>query len=106
MAIDIAKSLFARWPRKASSSHRLFDTLPSAYVRKAEDALRHYTADAWINGLELDRNQEELAVTTSCAAFARRPAFWKTRWAPLIPNWNRVQSALPDYLEEPNEAVR
>ena len=26
--------------------------------------------------------------------------------APLIPNWNRVQSALPTFFEELNEAVR
>jgi glucosyl-3-phosphoglycerate synthase len=26
--------------------------------------------------------------------------------APLIPNWNRVQSALPGFLEELNEVVR
>jgi len=26
--------------------------------------------------------------------------------APLIPNWNRVQSALPNFFDEFNEAVR
>jgi len=27
-------------------------------------------------------------------------------WSPLIPNWNRVESALPSFLEELREAVR
>jgi glucosyl-3-phosphoglycerate synthase len=109
MAIDIAKSLFRTMASEGIKLDTgLFDTLLSAYVRKAEDALRHYTADAWINGLELDRNQEELAVATfvrsirsAAKAFLEDPL-----GAPLIPNWNRVQSALPDYLEELNEAVR
>ena len=26
--------------------------------------------------------------------------------APLIPNWNRIQSALPRFLEDLNEAVK
>src|SRR6266446_473144 len=58
MAIDIAKSVFRT---VASEGIRLdtglFDTLLSAYVRKAEDTLRHYSADARINHLEFDRHQ-------------------------------------------------
>ena len=41
------------------------------------------------------------------AAFAwRREAFQKDPlWSPLIPNWNRVESALPTFLDEFREAV-
>jgi glucosyl-3-phosphoglycerate synthase len=109
MATDIAKSIFHT---VASEGIKLdsgvFDTLLSAYVRKAEDTLRHYHADARINGLEFDRHQEELAATTfvrgirtAAKAFQEDPL-----GAPLIPNWNRVESALPTFLEELNEAVR
>jgi glucosyl-3-phosphoglycerate synthase len=27
-------------------------------------------------------------------------------WTPLIPNWNHIQSAVPTFLDELNEAVR
>jgi glucosyl-3-phosphoglycerate synthase len=109
MAVDIAKSVFRT---VASEGIKLdsgvFDTLLSAYVRNAEDTLRHYYADARINGLEFDRHQEEVAVTTfvrsirvAAKAFMEDPL-----GAPLLPNWNRVQSALPAFLDELNEAVR
>jgi glucosyl-3-phosphoglycerate synthase len=86
----------------------LFDTLLSAYVRKAEDTLRHYAADAQINGMEFDRHQEELAVTTFVRSIrvAAKAFLDDPLGAPLIPNWNRVQSALPNFLEELSEAVR
>jgi glucosyl-3-phosphoglycerate synthase len=109
MAVDIAKSIFRTMAGEGIKLDAgLFDTLLSAYVRRAEDTLRHYAADAAINGLTFDRHEEELAVTTfvrsiraAAKAFVDDPL-----GAPLIPNWNRVQSALPHFLEEMNEAVR
>ena len=64
--------------------------------------------DAQINGLEFDRHQEEQAVTTFVRGIrAAAKAFQEDPLgAPLIPNWNRVQSALPAFLEELNEVVR
>ena len=109
MSCDIAKSIFRTMASEGIKLDAgLFDTLLSAYVRKAEDTQRHYSADARINGLEFDRHQEELAVATfvrsirlAAKAFLEDPL-----GAPLIPNWNRVQSALPNFLGELNEAVR
>lgn len=109
MAIDIAKSIFRTMAAEGIKLDAgLFDTLLSAYVRRAEDTMRHYGADASINGLTFDRHEEELAVQTfvrgiraAARAFQDDPL-----GAPLIPNWNRVQSALPNFFDEFNEAVR
>lgn len=109
MAIDIAKSIFRTMAAEGIKLDAgLFDTLLSAYVRRAEDTMRHYGADASINGLTFDRHEEELAMQTfvrgiraAARAFQEDPL-----GAPLIPNWNRVQSALPSFFDELNEVVR
>jgi glucosyl-3-phosphoglycerate synthase len=109
MASEIATSIFRTMASEGIKLDTgLFDTLLSAYVRKAEDTLRYYGADARINGLEFDRHLEEMAVSTlkkniraAASAFLQDPL-----GAPLIPNWNRIQSALPGFLKELDEAVR
>src|SRR5437773_11883290 len=53
MATDIAKSVFRTVASEGIKlDSGLFDTLLSAYERKAEDTLVHYHADAQINGLD------------------------------------------------------
>lgn len=109
MAIDIAKSFFQRMAAEGIRLDAgLFDTLLSAYSRQAEDTLRFYAADAALNGLRYPRHEEEMAVSTfvrSIRAGAR--AFMDDPLAtPLISNWNRVESALPSFLDELREAVR
>lgn len=109
MAVDIAKSFFQRMAAEGIRLDAgLFDTLLSAYSRQAEDTLRFYAADAALNGLRYPRHEEEMAVSTfvrSIRAGAR--AFQDDPLAtPLISNWNRVESALPTFLDELREAVR
>ncbi len=109
MAIDIAKSFFQRMAAEGIRLDAgLFDTLLSAYSRQAEDTLRFYAADAAVNGLHYPRHEEEMAVSTfvrSIRSAAR--AFMEDPLAtPLISNWNRVESALPTFLDELREAVR
>ncbi len=109
MAVDIAKSFFRRMAAEGIRLETgLFDTLLSTYMRHAEDTLRFYSADAAINGLHYPRHDEESAVATfvrsiqiAAKAFQEDPL-----WTPLIANWNRVQSALPNFFDELNEAVR
>lgn len=109
MAIDIVKSFFRRMAAEGIKLDAgLFDTALSAYSRQAEDTLRFYAADAAINGLHYPRHEEENAVATfvrsirtATKAFQEDPL-----WTPLIPNWNRVESALPTFLDELREAVR
>jgi glucosyl-3-phosphoglycerate synthase len=108
MVVDIASSLI----RNLASYGVEFDagflnTLTVAYVRLAQDAVSAYSHDAALNGLAFDRHEEELAVETFSRAlraaglsFVRDPM-----GAPQIPNWNRVTSALPDFLQALREAV-
>jgi glucosyl-3-phosphoglycerate synthase len=108
MVVDIASSLI----RNLASYGVAFDagflnTISVAYVRLAQDAVAAYSHGAALNGLEFDRHEEELAVETFSRAlrtaglsFVRDPM-----GAPQIPNWNRVTSALPDFLQALREAV-
>jgi glucosyl-3-phosphoglycerate synthase len=109
MAVDITKAFFRRMTAEGIKLDTgLFDTLLSAYLRQAEDTLRFYAADAAINGLHYPRHDEESAVATfvrsiqvAAQSFVEDPL-----WSPLIANWNRVQSALPNFFDELNDAVR
>ena len=108
MVRDIASSLI----RNLASYGVEFDagflnTLTAAYLRTAQDAIVSYSDDAALNGLVFDRHEEEFAVETFLGAlraaglgFVRDPM-----GAPQIPNWNRVASALPEFLDELREAV-
>jgi glucosyl-3-phosphoglycerate synthase len=109
MAVDVTSSILRR---VASEGIKLdtgiFDTLIYSYIRQAEDTLRIYGADAIVNGLNFPRHEEGKAVSTfagsirhASKAHLEDPMFW-----PLIPNWNRVESALPNFLGEMNDAVR
>src|SRR4030095_1019293 len=109
MAVDIVKSIFRQMAAEGIKLDAgLFYTLLSAYTRQAEDTLRFYSADSIVNGLHYPRHDEESAVATfvrsirtAAKAFLENPLS-----TPLISNWNRVQSALPGFLDELNDAVR
>ncbi len=108
MVTDIAKSLLRMVAAEgATLSDGVFRTMRTKYVRTAEDTITRYHADAMINGLEFDRHEEELAVEAFSHAigiaaedFLREPL-----GAPLIPNWNRITSALPNFFEQLERAV-
>ena len=109
MACDIVKSFFRRMAAEGIKLDAgLFDTLLSAYSRQAEDSLRFYSADAAMNGLKYFRHEEENVVATFVRSIrVATDAFQKDPlWSPLIPNWNRVESALPTFLDDLREAVR
>ncbi|MBI5380855.1 MAG: glycosyl transferase [Opitutae bacterium] len=108
MAVDIVKSLYRRMAAEGIKLDAgLFDSLLITYNRQAEDTLRFYSADATINGLRYPRHEEELAVATFVRSIrAATEAFQKDPlWTPLLPNWNRIQSALPNFLDELRTAV-
>lgn len=108
MVADIGASLI----RNLASYGVEFDagflnTLSNAYVRTAQDAVARYSDVAALNGISFDRHEEEIAVETFAAAlraaglsFVRDPM-----GAPQIPNWNRVTSALPEFLPALREAA-
>jgi glucosyl-3-phosphoglycerate synthase len=108
MCSDIAQALFRTLASEGIVfTEGLFQTLLVQYIRTAEDTISRYHADAAINGLFFDRHAEEGIV----AAFAEalRDAIRRYRedplGAPLIPNWNRIIAAVPDFLEQLLHAV-
>jgi len=108
MVRDIAASLI----RNLASYGVEFDsgflnTLIAAYVRTAQDAIARYSDDAKLNGLYFDRHEEEVAVETFSGALraAGLDFVGDPMGAPQIPNWSRVVSALPDFLDELAGAV-
>ncbi len=108
MVVDIASSIIRNLASYGVEFEAGFlNTMLSAYVRTAQDAIASYSNDAKLNGLSFDRHAEEVAVETFSSAlrgaglnFVRDPM-----GAPQIPNWSRVISALPDFLNELREAV-
>jgi len=108
MAADIAKSLFRTIASEGlvfTADH--FRSLEVRYLRIAQDTIARYYADAMLNGLKFDRHSEEIAV----AAFAKslRQAAGEfiedPLGLPLIPNWNRVLAAVPEFFELLVDAV-
>lgn len=109
MAVDITKSLFRRMAGEGIRlDEGLFQSLLRAYLRQAEDSLRFYSVDSAINGLKYSRHDEEIAVSTFARGIqkASKSFVEEPFWSPLIPNWNRVESALPTFLDELREAVQ
>ncbi|MBE0474392.1 hypothetical protein [Rhodoferax sp.] len=102
MTVDICKSIFRTLASEGVVfSDGLFKSLLVAYLRRAEDTIMKFEADAAINGLQFDRHEEAMAVESFTRAIALAcQAFMDDPMAtPLIPNWNRVSTAIPDIFE-------
>ena len=108
MCIDVAGSLLrAVAAEGVVMSESLFRTLSLAYARRAEDAVDCYQADAAINSLTFDRHAEEQmaslfgrGLAVACERHVADPMT-----AALIPSWDRVASAIPDFLDQLRDAV-
>jgi glucosyl-3-phosphoglycerate synthase len=108
MAVDICKSIFRTLASEGVVfSDGLFKSLLVTYLRQAEDTLLKYEADAMINGLDFDRHEEAKAVETftNAIGLAAQIFMENPMSTPLIPNWNRVISAIPDIFEMLKMAV-
>jgi glucosyl-3-phosphoglycerate synthase len=102
MAVDICKSIFRTLASEGVVfSDGLFKSLLVTYLRQAEDTIMKYEADATINGLDFDRHEEARAVEafTKAIGMAAQAFTENPMSTPLIPNWNRVTSAIPDIFE-------
>jgi glucosyl-3-phosphoglycerate synthase len=108
MSIDIAKNLFRNLASEGIDlSESLLKTLKATYLRTAQETITKYHDDAATNGLDFDRHEEGVAVETftkgielASKAFVEDPLR-----IPLIPNWSRVASAIPDFFERLKNAV-
>lgn len=108
MAIDIAKSLFRTLASEGVSiSDGFFKTVKAAYLREAQDAIRKYNDDAAFNGLAFDRHAEGTAAEIFAKSIetAAKTVLEDPLGSPQIPSWNRVTSAVPEFLDLLHAAV-
>lgn len=108
MATDISKAIM----RKLATQGHVFNsgklrTLKATYYRIALDFIDNYCNDAIINGLVVTRHAEEEAVELFAQAIMRAGDIFLERPSetPFIPSWNRVTSAIPEFLEKIYDAV-
>ena len=108
MSIDIAKAIFRNLAIEGTPVSESFsNTLIVTYLRTAQDTIKRYNDDAAINGLFFDRHQETIMVEafTKAIQIAGKEFREDPLYSPLIPNWNRVTSAIPDFLEQLHAVV-
>ncbi|MCG8412947.1 MAG: glycosyl transferase, partial [Pseudomonadales bacterium] len=108
MSVDIAKALFRKLATNGEVfSPEKFRSIKATYYRIALDFIDSYQNDAVINGLSYDRHTEEESVELFASNIMEAGDHFldKPMDKPFIPSWNRVISAIPDILEQLNEAV-
>jgi glucosyl-3-phosphoglycerate synthase len=108
MAVDIAKSVFRNLAMESIIlSESALRTLIVNYQRTAKDAVKRYRDDADFNGLAFDYHLETVIVEafTRAIQIAGKEFMDDPLYSPLIPSWNRVISAIPDFLDRLREAV-
>src|SRR5512135_1560694 len=108
MAVDIAKSVFRNLAMESIIlSESALRTLIVNYQRTAKDAIKRYRDDADFNGLTFDYHLETVIVEafTRAIQIAGKEFMDDPLYSPLIPSWNRVISAIPDFLDRLRDAV-
>ena len=108
MSTDICKAIFRKLATNGEVfSQEKFRTIKATYFRIALDFIETYNNDAMINGLSLDRHAEEQAVELFAQNIMRAGELFLANpmETPFIPSWNRITSAIPDFLERIYDAV-
>ena len=108
MCTDIAKALFRKLATQGVIfTHETFRTIKATYYRIALDFIETYYNDAVMNGLTVDRHEEEVAVELFAENIlvAGKSFLENPMETPFIPSWNRVISAVPDILDRLYDAV-
>jgi len=108
MSIDIAKSIYRMLASMGIVlTDQFFRTIKATYLRNALDFVEKYSGDAAINGLKYDRHAEEQAIEVflKCIIIAGDQFLANPMEVPMIPSWNRINSALPEFAKELHEIV-
>jgi len=108
MSTDICKAVFRKLAADGTVfTPNVFRSLKATYYRCALDVLEAYYNDAKMNGLTIDRHQEELAIELFAENIVRAGNFFieNPHETPFIPTWNRVHSAAPEFLTELHAAA-
>lgn len=108
MSIDICKAIFRKLATDGTVfTNNVFRTLKATYYRCALDLLEAYANDAKMNGLAIDRHNEERAIELFAENIIRAGHIFieNPQETPFIPNWSRVNAADPSLLPELRAAV-
>ena len=108
MSTDIIKAVIRKLASQGETfSMSIFRSLKATYYREALDFVQIYKKDALMNNYELDVHEEETAVEmfaknimTAGQVFLDSPME-----SPNIPSWNRVETALPNFLRDLKRAI-
>ena len=102
MAVDISKVVLRTLAGQGEVfSTNFFHTLQASYLQMAREAVDQYASVAILNSLPFDRHSEGQAVESFSEAIrlAGDKILVDPTDLPRIPAWNRVMSALPDFLD-------
>lgn len=109
MSMDISKALF----KKLATNGVVFDsgivrTAKASYYRIALDLIDSYANDAAMNGLELDRHEEERAVELFATNILKAGEAFLTSGeeSAFTPAWRRVTSIEPTVFKQLIRAVK
>lgn len=108
MSTDIAKALYRKLATHGVVlTPETIRTVKAMYLRNALDFVERFYFDAEINGLEYDRHAEEknVEVFVESIIHAGEQFLANPMEVPFIPTWNRVRSAIPDFLADLDAAV-
>jgi len=108
MSIDIAKSFYRVLAGMGIVfTDQLFRTIKATYLRTALDFVEKYSADASINGLVYDRHSEEKAIEVFLKSIiiAGDQFLANPMELPMIPSWNRIMAALPNFMKQLHDIV-
>ncbi len=108
MSLEISKTMFTKLAQNGKIfTPGLVRSIKSMYFKTALDMLEQYHADAVINGMGLDRHEEEQAVDLfSQNVYKAGELFLENPMhSPYIPSWKRVMSAIPDFMDMFKDAV-
>tara|TARA_X000000950_G_C13820520_1_gene621716 strand:- start:130 stop:1230 length:1101 start_codon:yes stop_codon:yes gene_type:complete len=108
MAIDIIKAVIRKLASQGETfSMSIFRSLKATYYREALDFVQIYKKDALMNAYELDVHEEETAVELFAKNImvAGQVFLDSPMETPNIPTWNRIDTALPNFINDLKKAV-
>ncbi|WP_282127371.1 glycosyl transferase [Roseobacter litoralis] len=108
MSTDICKAVFRKLAADGTVfTANTFRALKATYYRSALDVLEAYYNDAKMNGLSIDRHEEETAIELFAENIMRAGQVFieNPHETPFIPTWNRVHSADPRFLSDMRAAA-
>lgn len=108
MSHEITKALFRKLGTEGYPMNKaFFRAVKATYLREALDILDSYDADAHVNGLSVDIHSEEAAIELFASSIIEAGEIYQKHplETPFIPNWRRVNSALPELSSMLLEAV-